>query len=241
VFIAAGNGESGNSSISQAMAVGLTEAAQLGFARKQTVSHLEGNPKDKINNERLQQIAPPSTNEEVLLRPKKRLDPEARKTDLPVPEKQERRWTAKVQRAASSETTASVGTSYGSTRPSIQGGIGIGDSSSSGLGTGIPGGSEYGRRIQTILSRNFTPPTISTEGTTYVVIYVKIARSGQILSVAGGRVPRNFFKQVSTYEQLNYAAERAVLAAAGQGLPPFPGNFLLGSEEAVAEVWFQYP
>ena len=38
---------------------------------------------------------------------------------------------------------------------------------------------------------------------------------------------------------VNYAAERAVIAA--NPLPPFPNGFLLGAQEAVAEIWFRYP
>jgi hypothetical protein len=235
VIIAAGEGKDGTGE-GGAIEVGIASSAELGFARKQTASALEGNKDDKINNERLQHVA-----DEDLLPDKKRIDPEARKTNLPVPTKEERRWTPKVQRASSNETSASVSTTYGSQKPTIQGGIGVGKGEGSGLGTGLPGGSEYGRRIQSILSRNFTPPTIPVNGISNVVIYVKISRTGQITSVTGGRVPRNYFKQSSPYEQLNYAAERAIIASAAQGLPPFPSNFLVGTQEAVAEIWFQYP
>jgi hypothetical protein len=38
---------------------------------------------------------------------------------------------------------------------------------------------------------------------------------------------------------VNNAAERAVLAS--NPLPPFPNGFLLGAQEAVAEIWFRYP
>jgi hypothetical protein len=239
MFIAGGEGEGGNTG-SGAIQVGVATAAELGFTRPQTTSYVGDNKKDKINNVRLQQVTDPEEVEDALPN-KKKLDDEAEKTKLPVIKKEERLYTKKTQRASSDETTASVGTSYGAAKPAIQGGIGIGDGRNNGIGTGMPGGSEYGRRIQAILSRNFTPPKLAINGVSNVVVYVRISRSGQITSVVGGRVPKNYFKQPSANEQLNYAAERAIIAAAAQGLPPFPGNFLIGTQEAVAEVWFQYP
>jgi hypothetical protein len=108
--------------------------------------------------------------------------------------------------------------------------------------TGMPGGSEYGRRIQMILSRNYNPPSISDAGETqYVIVQLRIARDGQILSVVNGRVGSNYFKRRSANGLINNAVERAVIAASRDGFPPFPNGFLLGAQEAVAEVWFKYP
>jgi hypothetical protein len=241
MIIAAGEGEGGEGG-GGAIQVGVTDGSELlGFTRKQTVGYLGDDEKETVNNERLVHAPDPEEAEEVLPDDKKQIDLEARKTNLPVPTREEKLWSAKTRRASSQETTASVGSTYGSAKPSIQGGIGIGTGQGSGLGTGLPGGSEYGRRIQNILSRNFTPPNLPANGVSNVVIYVKISRDGRITSVAGGRVPKNFFKQSSSVEQLNYAAERAIIAAAAQGLPPFPAGFLSGVQEAVAEIWFQYP
>jgi hypothetical protein len=108
-----------------------------------------------------------------------------------------------------------------------------------GGGTGLPGGSEYGRRIQAIFSRNYAPPAVENESVQYVIILVRISRDGNILSVSNGRVSPSYIKQRSALAIVNNAAERAVLAA--NPLPPFPAGFLTGVQEAVAEVWFRYP
>ncbi|MBI4852118.1 MAG: hypothetical protein HY819_10000 [Acidobacteria bacterium] len=243
LIIAAGEGEGGEGG-GGAIQVGVANASEIldVSLKKPIVSSLntEKNP-DKLNNEILKHEDEPVDKPEEVLEKKDKPDPEAKKTNLPVQEKPNRIWTKTTQKANSTETTASIGTSSGSLKPAIRGGIGISDNSNSGIGTGLPGGSEYGRRIQNILSRNFTPPTITVNGTVNVIVYIKITREGKVTSVVGGRVPKNFFKQLSPYEQLNYAAERAVIATATQGLPPFPGNFLIGTQEAVAEIWFQYP
>jgi len=48
-----------------------------------------------------------------------------------------------------------------------------------------------------------------------------------------------YIKQRSPNAQVNYAAERAVIAS--DPLPPFPSGFLASAQEATAEVWFRYP
>lgn len=242
LIIAAGAGEGGEAG-GGAVQVGIANASEIFdvSTKKPIVSSLNTEKtEDKVNNEILKHEEVVEKPEEVLEK-KEKPDPEAKKTNLPVQEKPNRIWTKTTQKANSTETTATIGTSSGSLKPAIRGGIGISDNTNNGLGTGLPGGSEYGRRIQNILSRNFTPPTVTVNGTVNVIVYIKITREGKVTSVVGGRVPKNFFKQLSPYEQLNYAAERAIIATATQGLPPFPGNFLMGTQEAVAEIWFQYP
>ena len=119
--------------------------------------------------------------------------------------------------------------------------MGVGAGANLGAG-GVPGGSAYGRIIQGILSRNYNPPLSNdVSGAQYVKVQLRISRDGKILSVVNGRVPPSYFKQSSSYDLVNKAAERAILAAASQGLPPFPNGFLLGAQEAVAEIWFRYP
>lgn len=237
LFVAAGEGEGGGDGGGGAIQVGIAEASELGFARPRTVSYEGRDPQDTVNNVRLAQQRQEDDEKELNL---DKLDSEAQKTHLPVVPKEERLYSQRPREGVSSSTTAMTGTSYGSRKPSIVGGVGIG-SGSNPYGTGLPGGSEYGRRIQSILSRNFTPSQISISGVSNVIIYVKIARDGRITSVVNGRVPRNYFKTSSPHEMLNFAAERAIIATAAQGLPPFPAGFLSGVEEAVAEVWFQYP
>lgn len=240
MIVAAGPGEGGEGG-GGAVQVGVSDGSEiLGFKPKKNVSYLGDDTKDRINNERLQFVAEREEAVESLPDKKRVEDPEARKTNLPVATKEERLYSKTTRRGASGDDTASVGSTYGSPKPAIQGGIGIG-AGTGGLGTGLPGGSEYGRRIQTILSRNFTPPQIAVNGVSNVVVYIKISRDGKITSVVSGRVPRQYFKISSANDQLNFAAERAIIATAAQGLPPFPVGFLSGVQEAVAEVWFQYP
>ncbi|KAF0249221.1 MAG: hypothetical protein FD167_1378 [bacterium] len=242
LIIAAGAGEGGEGG-GGAVQVGIANASEVFDVgiKKPIVSSLNTEKsEDKLNNEILKHEDETVDKPEEILK-KEKPDPEAKKTNLPVQEKPNRIWSRTTQKANSTETTATIGTSSGSLKPAIRGGIGVSDNTNSGLGTGLPGGSEYGRRIQNILSRNFTPPTINVNGTVNVIVYIKITREGKVTSVTSGRVPKNYFKQLSPYEQLNYAAERAIIATATQGLPPFPGNFLMGTQEAVAEIWFQYP
>jgi hypothetical protein len=239
-LVAAGPGEGGEGG-GGSIEVGVADPSTiLGFAKPQPVSSL-GNQDNPINNlllshekrkpEQADQLLPPS--EEEIQNPK------AIKTDRPVADQQERIFTGKQELGRSASASAQVGHSYGSPIPVVRGGVGIGSGGGFGAGTGLPGGSEYGRRIQMILSRNYNPPEIESSGVQYVIIQLRIARDGRILSLVGGRVASAYFKQKSPFDQLNKAAERALLAS--DPLPPFPPGFLAGAQEAVAEVWFRYP
>jgi len=240
-IVAAGPGEGGEGG-GGSIEVGVTDkSAILGFAKPQPVSHL-GDTDDAINNVRVEAARPPDVNSEALLPPTEKdiPDPKALKTDRPVVNQQERIFTGKDERGRSADQTAQVGRSYGSTTPTaLIGGVGIGSGGGFGGGTGLPGGSEYGRRIQAILGRNYSPPAIDPGGIQYVIIRIRIARDGRILSLSGGRVAAAYIKQRSPNAQVNYAAERAVIAA--DPLPPFPPGFLPNAQEATAEVWFRYP
>ncbi|MBL8150518.1 MAG: TonB C-terminal domain-containing protein [Blastocatellia bacterium] len=238
MIIAAGEGEGGGGG--GAIQIGIADAAELGFAKPQKVNYQGSDPNETVNNVKLKHEKEQEQDPELLLTKKEKKDEKEKKTNLPVAPRIERTWSSKPREASSQNNTADAGRSYGSRKPGIVGGIGIGEGDNS-IGTGLPGGSEYGRRIQNILSRNFTPPQLNVTSVSNVIIYVKIARDGRITSVAGGRVPKTYFKKNSPYEQLNFAAERAIIATATQGLPPFPNGFLNGVQEAVAEVWFQYP
>jgi len=238
-IVAAGPGEGGEGG-GGAVQVGVADKnAILGFAQPQPVSYV-GDSNDQINNARLEhekreeepkELLPPTDREKP--------SPDSVKTDRPVANQQEKIFTGKEERGRSQTQSAQVGRTYGNPTPaSMIGGVGIG-SGGLGVGTGLPGGSEYGRRIQSILSRNFNPPAGASDSIQYVVIVVKISRDGRILSISNGRVSPAFVKQRSPNSQVNYAAERAVLAA--DPLPPFPAGFLTGASEASAEVWFRYP
>lgn len=238
LFVAAGQGEGGIGD-GGAIQVGLADAAELGLSKRRLVGYEGADQNETVNNLRLVHQSLDDLDGEVAVS-KPYLPPDARKTFLPVVPKQEQLYSRRPREALSRTSTAETASSYGSRKPNVVGGVGIGDGSNP-YGTGLPGGSEYGRRVQAILSRNFTPPQIAISGVSTVIVYVKISRDGRVTSVINGRVPRQYFKTLSQNDLLNFAVERAIVATALQGLPPFPSGFLSGVNEAVAEVWFQYP
>lgn len=239
-IVAAGPGEGGEGG-GGAIEVGVSDpSAILGFARPKPVSFI-GDEDNPVNNARLETERPKSDTDDEILPPIERTPPltDSVKTDRPVIDQQEKIFTGREERGRSASATAQVGRSFGSPSPALIGGVGIGHGGGLGSGTGLPGGSEYGRRIQTILSRNYNPPSVATEGLQYVIIRLRIARDGRILSLANGRVAGVYVKQRSSLALVNNAAERAILAS--DPLPAFPAGFLSGVQEAVAEVWFRYP
>lgn len=239
-IVAAGPGEGGEGG--GAIEVGIADkSAILGFAKPQPVSYL-GDTNDAINNARVETARRENASSEALLPPteKDTPDPKTLKTDRPVVNQHERIFTGKKERGRSPNQTAQVGRNFGTPTPTAMiGGIGIGSGGGLGSGTGLPGGSEYGRRIQSILGRNYTPPASDSGEIQYVVIVLRIARDGRILSISGGLVAPRYIRQRSLNAQVNYAAERAVIAS--DPLPPFPSGFLSSAQEATAEVWFRYP
>lgn len=240
-IVAAGPGEGGEGG-GGSIEVGVADkSAILGFAKPQPVAYV-GDTDDAINNTRVESVRKPDPNSEALLPPTEKdvPNPKSLKTDRPVVNQQEKIFTGKDERGRSTAQTAQVGRSFGSPTPAaLIGGVGIGSGGGVGGGTGLPGGSEYGRRLQSILGRNYTPPSIDSGGVQYVIILIRIARDGRILSISGGRVASAYMKQRSSNAQVTYAAERAVIAS--DPLPPFPSSFLAGAQEATAEVWFRYP
>ncbi len=239
-IVAAGPGEGGEGG-GGSIEVGVADpSAILGFAKPQPVSYV-GDEDNPVNNARLETERPATENPDEVLPRTDREDPnkDAVKTNRPVVNQQEKAFTGKEERGRSAAPTAQVGRSYGSPTPTMTGGVGLGTGGGFGAGTGLPGGSEYGRRIQSILGRNYNPPGADSDSVQYVKILLRIARDGKILSVSGGRVSPAYFKQRSPLALVNNAAERAVIAS--DPLPPFPAGFLSGVQEAVAEVWFRYP
>jgi hypothetical protein len=239
-IVAAGPGEGGEGG-GGSIEVGVEDkSAILGFAKPQPVSYV-GDTNDPINNARVE-TARLDEASEALLPPTERdiPDPKALKTDRPVVNQQEKIFTGKEERGRSATQTAQVGRSFGTPTPTAMiGGVGIGSGGGFGSGTGLPGGSAYGRLIQGILGRNYSPPAIDSSDVQYVIIRLRIASDGRILSISGGRVASAYIKQRSSNAQVNYAAERAVIAS--DPLPSFPSGFLGGAQEATAEVWFRYP
>ncbi len=237
-IVAAGEGQGAGESMIE---VGVVEASQLGFTLPRMVSYV-GADKNAANNEMVEtENPPPDSSAEVLPSTKSTPKPNGKltKTERPTANQTAQLVSPTPLRGGSANTNVEVGRSFGSPVPSMSGGVGVGSGANLGSG-GVPGGSEYGRRIQMILSRNYNPPaTNDASGTQYVVVQLRIARDGQILSLVNGRVSPSYFKRRSGNDLVNYAAERAVIAS--NKLPPFPNGFLMGAQEAVAEIWFRYP
>jgi hypothetical protein len=235
-IVAAGEGQSAGEG---AIEVGVVEASQLGFTLPRAVSFI-GDEKNDANNE-VVETAPPKAdpNAEVLPSTKSTPKEKSATTDRPTANQTSQIYSPAPLRGSSPNTSVEVGRSSGSPTPSMAGGVGVGSGANLGAG-GVPGGSEYGRRIQMILSRNYTPPATSdSEATQYVIVQLRVARDGRIISLVNGRVAPGYFKRRSSSELVNYAAERAIIAS--NPLPPFPNGFLIGAQEAVAEIWFRYP
>jgi TonB C terminal len=241
-IVAAGEGEGGGQG--GAIEVGLVAASQLGLTQPRAVSYVGTEP-EAPNNELVETRRPaPAPDAEVLPSPASKPPKVAEKktpTERPTANQTEQLYSKQPLRGRSADTNVEVGRTFGSAAPQLSGGIGIGAGGGGGAGAGgIPGGSEYGRRIQLILSRNYHPPAVAEAGGThYVIIQLRVARDGRILSLAGGRVGAGYVKRQSPLGLVNAAAERAVIAS--NPLPPFPGGFLTSASEAVAEVWFRYP
>jgi len=239
-IVAAGPGEGGEGG-GGSIEVGVADkSAILGFAKPQPVSYV-GDTNDAINNARVENAPHVDPNSEALLPPTEKdvRDPKSLKTDRPVVNREEKIFTGKEERGRSPDQTAQVGSTYGSPTPGKIGRLEIGFGGGFGGGSGSPGGSAYGRIIQSILGRNYDPPPIDSAEIQYVVIVIRIARDGRILSLSGGRLDPAYIKRRSANLLVNNAVERAVKTA--DPLPPFPPGFLPNAQEATAEVWFRYP
>jgi hypothetical protein len=241
MFIAAGEGEGGEGG-GGSIQVGVADPSEvLGFAKPVPVAFV-GKDENPLNNAVLEAEKRKEADAEAILKPEdvEKPDPNSVKTNRPIAPQHERPFTGKQELGGATSKSLQVGHTFGNPMPSdIRGGIGIGNGGGLGVGTGMPGGSEYGRRIQQILSRNYNPPIIDSAAPQFAVILLRVSRGGKILSLSGGRVGAQYFKRRSTIGIVNDAAERAILAS--DPLPPFPVSFLPGAQEADAEVWFRYP
>ena len=235
-IIAAGEGQGGGDN---AIEVSTIDGRLLGFTPPRAVSSV-GDEENTPNNELVSTEAPPPDPNAVVLpstkstpTPKDRLT-----TDRPTAN-QPSQLVSPTPLRGSSATSVEVGRTFGSQFPSMNQGVSV--SSGANLGpSGVPGGSAYGRLIQNILSRNYNPPMLNdTSATQYVIVQLRIARDGRILSLVNGRIAPSYFKKRTGNDLINNAAERAVIAS--NPLPPFPNGFLMGGQEGVAEVLFRYP
>jgi hypothetical protein len=236
-IIAAGDGQGGGG---DAIEVSTVDGRSLGFTPPRPVSFI-GEDQNPLNNEVVSTEAPtPDPNSDVLPSIKTTPTPKEKlTTDRPTANQTSQLVSQTPLRGSSPDTTVDVGRAFGIQVPSMTKGVGL--SSGANLGqTGVPGGSAYGRLIQTILSRNYNPPMLNdASDPQYVLVQLRIARDGRILSLVNGRIAPNYFKRRGANDLINNAAERAVIAS--NPLPPFPNGFLMGAQEGVAEILFRYP
>lgn len=238
-IIAAGQGSGGGES---AIEVGTVDGKTLGFTPYSAVSYKGSDPNTPNNEVVSTATPPPDPNAEVLPSTKSTPDPKDKSTDRPTANQTAQLVSQTPLRGSNENTSVEVGRTVGTPVPSMTQGVGVGPGVNlTGGPSGVPGGSEYGRRIQMILGRNYSPPPTDAGEAQYVIVQLRIARDGRILSLVNGQIPLNYFKKRSQNGLVNNAVVRAVLAANIDGLPPFPNGFLMGAQEAVAEVWFRYP
>ncbi|HEU0184684.1 MAG TPA: TonB C-terminal domain-containing protein [Blastocatellia bacterium] len=235
-IIAAGEGEGGGENVVE---VGTVDGKALGFKTPLSLSYA-GEEANRPNNMDVSTATPqPDLEADVLPSESPTPKPKDNLTDRPTV--QSPQVVSKTpQRGSSDNSKIQVGPTMGSPVPSLVAGVGVSSGAIGGNNVGVPGGSAYGKLIQGILGRNYNPAaTIDPSGEQFVVVQLHIARDGRILSVVNGRVAPSHFKKRSSNTLINNAVERAVIAANAQGLPAFPGGFLSGVQEAVAEVWFK--
>jgi TonB C terminal len=240
-IIAAGEGQGGGESVIE---VGTVDGKTLGFTPYRPVSYV-GNEANTPNNQLVSTEAPkPDPNAVVLPSTESTPTPKEKLTTERPTANQTAQLVSKTPLSGSKvNTSVEIGRTIGTPVPSMALGVGVNSGANLPGGTsGVPGGSEYGRRLQMILGRNYNPPPTNDAGEAqYVVVQLRIARDGRILSLVNGQIPPNYYKRRSSNGLVNNAVVRAVLAASNDGLPPFPNGFLMGAQEAVAEVWFRYP
>jgi TonB C terminal len=240
-IIAAGEGQGSGESVIE---VGTVDGKTLGFTPYRNVSY-PGDQVNTPNNLLVSTDAPkPDPNAEVLPSTESTPTPKEKlTTERPATKQTAQLVSPTPLRGSSTNTSVEIGRTIGTPVPSMALGVGVNSGANLPGGTsGVPGGSEYGRRLQMILGRNYNPPQANDAGEAqYVIVQLRIARDGRVLSLVNGQIPQNYFKRRSSNGLVNNAVVRAVLAASNDGLPPFPNGFLMGAQEAVAEVWFRYP
>lgn len=239
-LVAAGPGTGGEGG-GQAIEVGLVGGSELfRLSNRVPSSSLESASESNLDRTFYEQQQSEEEGE-ISFEKKSKPKPDVRYTDRPVSPQKDRIYSADRKTGSRSRGhSLVVGREAGTPIPQTLAGVGLGTGQGDGTGNGLPGGSEYGRRIQMIFSRNYTPPPdLGSGAVQYVVIELRITRSGRILSVSNGRLLASSILRPSNLALLNSAVERAVIAS--DPLPPFPAGLLPSSSEAVVELWFKYP
>jgi hypothetical protein len=227
LLVAGPGGEGGGGS---AIEVGLAEGWELArlFPQLPTGALAET---PGLSTARIRQKPDDELSPDLVLPGRKRqpAEPGTITTDRPVVSGP-RPYTGQQQIGGTTSTSALVGP----TLP-LAGGVGLGP----GGGTGIPGGSDYGRRLQQALSAYYRLTPAAALGHRFVVVRIRIARDGRILSIVNGRLDPAAFIRPSGNPIVDTRVEAALLELNRNPIP-FPPDFLPGVREAIAEIYFQY-
>jgi hypothetical protein len=207
-----------------------TGAISVGLVRASDVPGLGGAARESLPTQLRHQTFPQgSTSEEITLEHPRR-SPRSRPTEKPV---------APSPRLYSSQIhsgTSPPSGNIGSLPIGWTGGIGL--TLGSGAG-GIAGGSDYGRRLQQALMGYYRFNTTASPAPRFVIVRVRFARSGRVLSIVNGRLDPAAFLARSGNPIIDARVEAALLELDRNPLA-FPADFLPGAKEAVAEIYFQY-
>ncbi len=233
-LVAAGpEGEGGGSG--SAVEVGLVQSWELAtLFPTPTVGALAEEP--GLSTARIKQVQKSAEQPELILpgRERQPLEPGTILTERPVIHRP-RPYTGQSEVGGSRHPSAVVGP----TLPvSTSGGVGLGEGSGLG-GAGIPGGSDYGRRLQHALSSYYRFAPVTGLRQRFVIVRVRIARNGRILSIVNGRLDPGAFIARSGNPIVDTRVEAALLELDRNPIP-FPQDFLPGAREAIAEIYFQY-
>jgi len=158
-------------------------------------------------------------------------------TDRPVARSPDKPYAPDKPSGETANTTALVGIPGSPFPGDVRGGIGIGVGS--GGPAGIPGGSEYGRRLQNALIGYYRLTPTDLSNPKYVIVRIQIERSGRVLSLDNGRLRPDAFVQKSGKIVIDSRVTGALLELDRRPIP-FPPGFLPGVQEAGVEIYFQY-
>lgn len=190
------------------------------------------------------QVQPPEVNDQQPPIPLPQQKPKAQdiasatlKTDRPVAPTPDKPYAANHPLGARASTSAIVGVPGSPFPGNVQGGVGI-SLGGGGLAT-IAGGSEYGRRLQSALSRYYRLTPLDMSQDRFVIVRVRIDRTGRVRSLDGGRLPPEAYLRASGHVVIDSRVAAALLELDRHPIP-FPPGFLPGVQEAVVDIYFQY-
>jgi len=242
VFIASGPGEGQGGGAIEVGVVGASEL--LRFSGRVDLGSLRSDVISQTTVERAYQIEdhilPTQPTETIpkLSTEKTAIPDRAVSTERPV-ERTTERVISDTGIKSSTGPSALIGTTGSPFPGNVRGGIGLGLSDLSGHGQGIPGGSEYGHRIQQALIGYYRLTPRAESNPQYVVVRVRIARDGRVLSINDGRLNPDAFVHKSGSVVIDTRVSAALLELDRHPIA-FPPDFLPGVQEAIAEIYFQY-